>query len=294
MALPQFTIREMLEAGVHFGHRTRRWNPLMQQYIYGSRNGIHIIDLQQTVPMMYQAMAVVRQVAASGGRVLFVGSKRQAQEIVAETAARCGQYYVNHRWLGGMLTNWKTINNSIKRLKSLEEIMKNPEGSNKTKKELLELSRECEKLQRALGGIKDMGGLPDVVFVIDSNKENIAIAEANKLGIPVIAVLDTNSKPHGVDYPIPGNDDSTRALRLYCRLISDSILDGISEQVAKAGASADKGEAGSTKSSGGRRTVVNLSSKAAAVAAEDEKTETETEVVSKGEAEITKAAAAQN
>jgi small subunit ribosomal protein S2 len=292
MALPQFTIREMLEAGVHFGHRTRRWNPLMQQYIYGSRNGIHIIDLQQTVPMMYQAMAVVRQVAASGGRVLFVGSKRQAQDIVAETATRCGQYYVNHRWLGGMLTNWKTINNSIKRLKTLEEILKNPEGSNKTKKELLEMSREHEKLQRALGGIKDMGGLPDVVFVIDSNKENIAIAEANKLGIPVIAVLDTNSTPNGVDYPIPGNDDSTRALRLYCRLISDAILDGISEHVAKAGVSADKGEAGESRS-GGRRTVVNLSSKAAAAAAADEK-EADAEVVAKADAELAKAAAAQN
>jgi len=298
MALPQFTIREMLEAGVHFGHRTRRWNPKMQSFIYGSRNGIHILDLQQTVPMMYQAMAVVRQAAASGGRVLFVGSKRQAQEIVAETATRCGQYYVNHRWLGGMLTNWKTISVSIKRLKTLEEIMKNPEGSNKTKKELLEMSREHDKLQRALGGIKDMGGLPDAVFVIDTNKEGIAIAEANKLGIPVIAVLDTNSKPDGVDYPIPGNDDSTRALRLYCRLISDSILDGISEQVAKAGVAADKGDSTDGKTAGGRRTVVNLSPKAANAAAKEEtateSTEAETEVVKKTEAEVAKAAAAQN
>ena len=255
MALPQFTLKELLEAGVHFGHQTHRWNPKMKSYIYGERNGIHIIDLRQTVPALYRALSAVRQVAASGGRVLFVGSKRQAQDIVSETAGRCGQYYVNHRWLGGMLTNWKTINKSIRRLKNIEEIFAKPEESKLTKMELIKLQREQAKLQRALGGVKDMGGLPDAVFVIDTNREGIAIREANRLGIPVIAVMDSNSDPEGVDFPIPGNDDSTRAPRMYCGLVSDAVLDGISEQVSKVAPTAAKDAKTTSKK------VVNLSKK---------------------------------
>lgn len=259
MALPQFTLRELLEAGVHFGHQTHRWNPKMKSYIYGERNGIHIIDLRQTVPALFRALSTVRQVVAGGGRVLFVGSKRQAQDIIAEASQRCGQYYVNHRWLGGMLTNWKTVNRSIRRLKQLEDIFANPEKSQLTKMELIKLQREHEKLQRSLGGIKDMGNLPDVIVVLDTIRENIAVREANRLGIPVVAILDTNSNPEGVDLPIPGNDDSSRSLRLYCRLISDAVLDGISEQVSKAGASSDKDR---KPAAGNRKTVVSLSRKA--------------------------------
>ena len=237
MALPTFTMRQMLESGVHFGHVTRRWNPKMEQFIFGTRQKIHIIDLQQTVPMMYRAMQAVNDAVAGGGRVLWVGTKRQAAQPVAEAAKRCGQYYVNHRWLGGMMTNWKTISNSIRRLKTLEEQLgeNNEETTGLTKKELLKLTREHEKLDRSLGGIKDMGGLPDIVFVLDTNKENIAVAESNKLGIPVIGIIDSNSNPDGIDYPIPGNDDSIRAISFYCDMISGSVLSGIQTEMAVSG-----------------------------------------------------------
>ena len=237
MALPTFTMRQMLESGVHFGHVTRRWNPKMEQYIFGTRQGIHILDLQQTVPMLYRAMQAVSDAVAGGGRVLWVGTKRQASIPIAEAAKRCGQYYVNHRWLGGMMTNWKTISNSIRRLKSLEEQLseENDGTAGLTKKELLKLTREYDKLDRSLGGIKDMGGLPDIVFVLDTNKESIAVAEANKLGIPVIGVLDSNSSPIGVDYPIPGNDDSTRSITFYCDMIAGSVLSGIQTEMSTSG-----------------------------------------------------------
>jgi len=234
MALPTFTMRQLLEAGVHFGHNTRRWNPKMDQYLFGARNGIHIIDLGQTVPLLHQAMVQVRDKVASGGRVLFVGTKRQASDIVAESAKKCGQYYVNHRWLGGMLTNWKTVSGSIKRLKTLEaQLESGMQGL--TKKEQLNLTRECEKLERTLGGIKEMGGLPDVMVVFDTQKEAIAINEAKNLGIPVIAVLDSNSSPLNITHPVPGNDDSIRALKLYCDLFAGSVLDGIQSQMSAAG-----------------------------------------------------------
>jgi small subunit ribosomal protein S2 len=226
MALPNVAMRQLLEAGVHFGHQTHRWNPKMAPYIYGSRNNIHIIDLTQTVPLLHQALLAVSDAVAKGGRVLFVGTKRQASEAVAEAARSCAQYYVNHRWLGGTLTNWRTISNSIKRLKSLEDLLQG-EHHGLTKKELLQLNREKEKLERSLGGIKDMGALPDLLFVIDTNKESIAIAEARKLNIPVVAILDSNCDPDGITYPIPGNDDAGRAITLYCDLIARSALDGI-------------------------------------------------------------------
>jgi small subunit ribosomal protein S2 len=237
MALPTFTMRQMLEAGVHFGHVTRRWNPKMDEFIFGTRQGIHILDLQQTVPMMYRAMQAVNEIVAGGGRVLWVGTKRQASEPIAEAAKRCGQYYVNHRWLGGMMTNWKTISNSIRRLKTLEEQLGegNEDVVGLTKKELLKLTREHTKLDRSLGGIKDMGGLPDIVFVLDTNKESIAVAEANKLGIPVIGVLDSNSNPAGIDYPVPGNDDSIRAISFYCDMIAGSVLSGIQTEMTASG-----------------------------------------------------------
>jgi len=239
MALPTFTMRQLLEAGVHFGHTSRRWNPKMAPYIFGKRNGVHILDLEQTVPLLHQALQFVRDVTAGGGRVLFVGTKRQASEKVAEAAKRCGQYYVDHRWLGGMLTNWKTISQSIRRLKNLEEQL-SKEDTGLTKKETLQLTRERGKLDRALGGIKEMGGLPDVIFVIDTNKEHIALDEARVLKIPVVAVLDSNSSPEGVTYPIPGNDDAIRAIGLYCDLISDAVLDGIQAEVEASGG--DSGE----------------------------------------------------
>ena len=234
MAVPSFTMRQLLEAGVHFGHTTRRWNPKMEQFIFGERNGVHIIDLEQTVPMLYRAMEAVRDVAAGGGRVLFVGTKRQAATIVAESASRCGQYYVNHRWLGGMLTNWKTISNSIKRLRVVEEQLAQ-EDIGLTKRELLRVERERAKLDQALGGIKEMGGLPDILFIVDTNKEDIAVQEATKLGLPVIAVIDSNSSPDGVTYPIPGNDDAMRAISLYCELISGSVLDGLQAEMVASG-----------------------------------------------------------
>ncbi len=234
MALPAFTMRQLLEAGVHFGHNTRRWNPKMAPYLFGVRNGIHIIDLQQTVPMIHQAMVAVREVVAAGGRVLFVGTKRQATDKVAEAGKRCGQYYVNHRWLGGMLTNWRTISNSIKRLRELDERLAG-ETVGLTKKELLGLERERGKLERALGGIKEMGGLPDILIVIDTNKEAIAVAEANKLGIPVVGIIDSNSDPEGISFPVPGNDDAIRAINLYCDLMVGAVLDGIQREIASAG-----------------------------------------------------------
>lgn len=237
MTMPTFTMRQLLEAGVHFGHRAHRWNPKMQPYLFGVRNNIHIIDLQQTVPLLYRALQAVRDIVAGGGRVLFVGTKRQASDAVAESAKRCGQYYVNHRWLGGMLTNWKTVSNSIKRLKTLDEQLSGePSQLGLTKKELLSLTRERDKLDRALGGIKDMGGLPDILVVIDTNKEDIAIAEARKLNIPTIAVLDSNSEPDGIIYPVPGNDDALRAITLYCDLFAQAVLAGIQEEVTASGA----------------------------------------------------------
>jgi len=234
MAMPDFTLRQLLEAGVHFGHHTRRWNPRMGPYIFGVRNQVHIIDLQQTVPMLDRALRAVRDVTASGGRVLFVGTKRAAAEYVADSAKRCGQYYVNHRWLGGMLTNWKTITGSIKRLRQIEEML-GGDVQGLTKKEVLDITRDQEKLERALGGIKDMGGLPDILFIIDTNKEKLAVEEANKLGIPVVAVLDSNSDPQGVTYPIPGNDDAIRAITLYCDLVAGAVLDGISAEMVASG-----------------------------------------------------------
>ncbi|GAK32792.1 30S ribosomal protein S2 [Iodidimonas nitroreducens] len=235
MALPQFSMRQLMEAGVHFGHQTHRWNPKMRAYIFGDRNGIHVVDLSKTVPLLSRALKEARDVVAGGGRVLFVGTKRQASPIVADAARRSGQYFVNHRWLGGMLTNWRTISQSIKRLKQLDEKLAEPD-TGFTKKERLQLTRQRDKLELSLGGIRDMGGLPDLIFVIDTNREEIAIQEANRLGIPVIAVVDTNSNPDGVTYPIPGNDDATRAVKLYCDLMAISILDGISVQLGESGA----------------------------------------------------------
>ena len=235
MPLPSFTMRQLLEAGVHFGHHTRRWNPKMERFIFGSRNNIHILDLQQTVPMLYQALEIASQTAARGGRVLFVGTKPAAAETVAEAARSCGQYFVNHRWLGGMMTNWSTVSQSIRRLRELEERLGGNDVHSLTKKETLQLTRELEKLERTLGGIKEMGGLPDLLFVIDTNKEAIAVAEANVLGIPVIAVVDSNASPDGVDYPVPGNDDALRAISLYCDLIAGSVLDGLKTEMIREG-----------------------------------------------------------
>lgn len=240
MSLPDFSMRELLEAGVHFGHKKERWNPKMETFIYGKRNGIHIIDLSQTVPLLHQALLAIRDVAASGGRVLFVGTKRQASEHIADSAKKSAQYYINHTWMAGILTNWKTVSNSIKRFKDLEEMLNSEKINALTKKEVLKLTREHNKLERAIGGIKDMGGLPDILFVIDTNKEAIAILEANKLGIPVIAILDTNSTPDNIDHPIPGNDDASRAIALYCSLAERAILDGIENSQAKS--SVDQGE----------------------------------------------------
>jgi small subunit ribosomal protein S2 len=234
MALPDYSMRQLLEAGVHFGHHTRRWNPKMAPYIFGVRNNIHIIDLEQSVPLLRQGLEAIRDVVAGGGRVLLVGTKRQAQDAIADAAKRCGQYYVNYRWLGGMLTNFKTISASIKRLREVEERVAQQE-TGLTKREVLELTRDHDKLERALGGIKDMGGLPDILFVIDTNKEAIAVAEANKLRIPVVAVLDSNSTPDGIAYPIPGNDDAMRAIHLYCDLVAGSVLDGLQAELAASG-----------------------------------------------------------
>ena len=234
MALPDFSMRQLLEAGVHFGHQTHRWNPKMGTYIFGARNNIHIIDLAQTVPLLYRALQQVSETVSKGGRILFVGTKRQATDPVAEAARRCAQYYVNSRWLGGTLTNWKTISRSIERLKTLDQSL--AEGvQGLTKKERLSLTREREKLERSLGGIKDMGGVPDLLFVIDTNKEAIAIAEARRLNIPIAAVVDTNCDPDGITLPIPGNDDAGRAVALYCELVARAALDGISRGQGDAG-----------------------------------------------------------
>ena len=239
MALPEFSMRQLLEAGVHFGHQAHRWNPKMADYIFGARNNIHIIDLAQTVPMLHRALQAVSDTVAKGGRVLFVGTKRQAQDGVAEAAKRSAQYFVNSRWLGGTLTNWKTVSGSIKRLRQLDEMLGSGEGAQYTKKERLTLQRERDKLDRSLGGIKDMGGLPDLIFVIDTNKEDIAIAEANRLNIPVAAIVDTNCDPKGISYVVPGNDDAGRAISLYCDLVARAVIDGISR--AQGGAGIDIG-----------------------------------------------------
>ena len=235
MALPEFSLRQLLEAGVHFGHQTQRWDPLMEPYIYGSRNGIHILDLTQTVPMLDQALNIVRETVAKGGSILFVGTKRQASSPIAEAAEKCAQYYMNHRWLGGTLTNWKTVSQSIQRLKSINDQVVSGSIEGLTKKERLGIEREHAKLKASFDGIAEMGGVPSLVFVVDVKKEALAVAEANKLGIPVVAVVDTNCSPSGVDYMIPGNDDASRAIGLYCDLISRSALDGMSAQLGAAG-----------------------------------------------------------
>jgi len=235
MSLPDYSMRQLLEAGVHFGHQSHRWNPKMGQYIFGTRNNIHIIDLAQSVPMLHRALTAVSDTVAKGGRILFVGTKRQAQDAVAEAAKRCAQYYVNSRWLGGTLTNWKTISASISRLRKLDEMLTSNEAQGYTKKERLTLTRERDKLERALGGIKDMGGLPDLLFVIDTNKEDIAIKEARRLGLPVAAVVDTNCDPNGITFVVPGNDDASRAITLYCDLIAKAALDGISRAQGQSG-----------------------------------------------------------
>lgn len=241
MALPEFTMRQLLEAGVHFGHQKHRWNPKMDRYIFGARSGIHILDLSQTVPLLHQALVQVRDTVAKGGRVLFVGTKRQASESVAEAAERSAQYFMNDRWLGGTLTNWSTVSKSIKRLRELDDLLSQGDGTGLTKKELLKLTREQEKLQRTLGGIRNMGGLPSIMVVIDTNKESIAVKEARKLGIPVVAIVDTNCDPDEVDFPIPGNDDATRAIQLYTNLFADAVLDGLAESSMELGV--DLGEA---------------------------------------------------
>jgi small subunit ribosomal protein S2 len=256
MALPDYSLRQLLEAGAHFGHRTQRWNPKMGSYIFGVRNDIHIIDLTQTVPLLHQALLAMRDVVSGGGRVLFVGTKRQAAEPVSAAAKRCAQYFVNHRWLGGTLTNWQTISHSIKRLRTVEETLTSAHTSGLTKKELLQIMRERDKLERALGGIKDMGGLPSLLFVIDTNKESIAVAEAKKLGIPVAAILDSNSDPDGITFPIPGNDDASRAIALYCDLAARAVIDGLSE-----------GQAATVADMGAQETIIHdVSAPAAAEA----------------------------
>ena len=228
MSLPDFSMRQLLEAGVHFGHQAHRWNPKMQEYIFGTRNNIHIVDLTQSVPMLHRALQAVSDTVAQGGRILFVGTKRQAQDAIAEAAKKSAQYYVNSRWIGGTMTNWKTVSNSIKRLRKLDEMLSSNEAQGYTKKERLTLQRERDKLNRALGGIKDMGGLPDLLFVIDTNKEDIAIKEARRLGVPVAAVVDTNCDPDGITYVVPGNDDASRAITLYCDLIAKAAIEPLS------------------------------------------------------------------
>ena len=235
MSIPTFTMRQLLEAGVHFGHHTRRWNPKMDPYIFGKRNNIHIINLEKTVPMLYEALEAIQSIAKNGGKFLFVGTKRSASELIAQAAINCGQYYVNHRWLGGMLTNWETVSKSIRKLKNLEERIETGEINSLTKKERLQIERQKEKLDLTLGGIKNMNGIPDAIFIIDTNKESIAVLEANNLNIPVIAVCDTNTNPSGVDYPIPGNDDALRAISLYCDLVAASVLKGLESNLEQSG-----------------------------------------------------------
>lgn len=239
--IPSITMRELIEAGVHFGHKTMRWNPKMSSYLYGTKDDVHIIDLQQTLPLLNLALEKIYEVAKENGRILFVGTKTQASEVIAEAAKRCGQYYINHRWLGGTLTNWSTINKSIKKLTDLEKSLSGAsenedlEALNLTKKEKLDMTRKIEKLEKSLGGIREMGAVPNLLFVIDTNIEKIAIDEARKLGIPVVAILDSNSDPDNINFPIPGNDDATRAIKLYCRLVSDAILLGMQESLIAAG-----------------------------------------------------------
>lgn len=243
--LPSLSIRELIEAGAHFGHRTMRWNPKMSSYLYGVRDGIHIIDLQQTLPLLNQALEKIYDVAKQNGRILFVGTKMQASEIIAEEATRCGQFYINHRWLGGTLTNWSTINRSIKKLNELEQLLADAneaetQGEEKahakfTKKEKLNISRKIEKLEKSLGGIREIGGVPDLIFIIDTNKEDLAVEEAKTMGIPVVAILDSNSNPDNITYPIPGNDDASRSIKLYCRLVADTILYGMQEALVASG-----------------------------------------------------------
>lgn len=240
MAVPTFSMRQMLEAGIHFGHHPRRWNPKMEQYIFGVRNNVHVINLEKTAPMLEAGLKAVHEVVSKGGRVLFVGTKPAASEVIAEAAKRCGQYYVNHRWLGGMMTNWKTVSRSIKRLGEYEELLNSPEKG-LTKKEILQLTREREKLERAIGGIREMGGVPNILVIIDTNKELTAIKEARKLNLPIVGVVDSNSDPTEIDYPIPGNDDALRAIRFYCDLFAGAVLDGLSDQMVAAGI--DLGEA---------------------------------------------------
>ena len=235
MSIPTFTMRQLLEAGVHFGHHTRRWNPKMEPYIFGKRNSIHIINLEKTVPMLHEALEAVQSIAKHGGKFLFVGTKRSASDLIAQAATNCGQYYVNHRWLGGMLTNWETVSKSIKKLKNLEERITSGEINSLTKKEILNIERQKEKLDLTLGGIKNMNGIPDALFIIDINKEAIAVLEANNLNIPVIAICDTNTNPSGVNYPIPGNDDALRAISLYCDLVAASVLKGMESNLEDSG-----------------------------------------------------------
>jgi small subunit ribosomal protein S2 len=283
MALPEFSMRQLLEAGAHFGHQTHRWNPKMERYIFGSRANIHIIDLSQTIPLLHQALVKVREVAASGGRVLFVGTKRQASDPVASAARRCAQYYVNHRWLGGTLTNWRTISQSIARLRELQTVLETG-GEGRTKKELLQLTRERDKLELSLGGIKDMGGIPDLMFVIDTNKEAIAILEARKLNIPVVAILDTNCDPNGITYPIPGNDDAARALQLYCDLIADAVLDGLAAGQASLGV--DLGAAEAPSEPVLRQTIAEAPQKEAPQKAKPQKAELQKAEPQKAEPEM--------
>ena len=242
MSYPTFTMRQLLEAGVHFGHHTRRWNPKMAPYIFGKRNNIHIINLEKTVPMLYEALDAIQSIAKNGGKFLFVGTKRSASDLIAQAATNCGQYYVNNRWLGGMLTNWETVSNSIKKLKSLEERIETGEINSLTKKERLQIERQKEKLDLNLGGIKNMNGTPDAMFIVDTNKESIAILEANNLNIPVFAICDTNSNPSGVNYPIPGNDDALRAISLYCDLVAASILKGLESNLEQSGVDVGESE----------------------------------------------------
>ena len=277
MALPTFTMREMLEAGVHFGHSTRRWNPKMEQFIFGARNKTHILDLQQTMPMFHQALQALSDVTSRGGRVLFVGTKRAAAEKIAETARNCGQYYVNHRWLGGMLTNWSTVSQSIRRLRDLEARFESGEINQLTKKETLQLTREQEKLERTLGGIKEMGGIPDMLFILDTNKEAIAVQEANRLGIPVVAVVDSNATPDGVDYIIPGNDDAMRAITFYCELVQAAVLDGLQTELMKSG-----GDAGAAIEAPVEPALAEVVAEAEPTAAEPAPTEVAAEVTADG------------
>lgn len=292
MAIPTFTMKQMIEAGVHFGHNARRWNPKMETFIFGKKDNIHIINLQKTVPMMYRALQAVQEVSAQGGKVLFVATKRQAQDVVKEYAERCGQYYVNHRWLGGMLTNWSTVSKSIKRLKELNELEEKQAYDGYTKKEQLELTRERIKLEKTLGGIQDMGRQPQIMFVLDTLKESLAIKEAQKLGIPVIAVCDTNSDPDGIDFPIPGNDDAIRAIKFYCELISSSVLSGIEAELGAAGVDVEevvveeKVEAKEEKAPAKKKAAAK---KAPAKKATDKKTETKKAPAKKAAAKKTEA-----